>query len=195
MPYPKHRVSIGPPLMACLVVAALVYYLDADLLVGAEAGTTSTSVAESASRGARTTLTTVFEPATGLHPGLVSALDRARADAGDHSHSLPVASGYRTAEEQLIMLEDAIERYGSLVEAEHWVFSPEQSMHVRGLAVDIGEGPSADWLKINGHRYGLCQTLSWEWWHFEWRESWESRQTCPEPVDDPRDAPPPDTGW
>jgi hypothetical protein len=195
MSHAKRPVSIGPPLLACLVVAALVYYLDADSLLGAEGDTTPTSVVEPARVEAGTTPTSLFEPATGLHPGLVSALDRARADAAEHGQAIPLASGYRTAEEQLSMLEDAIEKYGSLEEAEHWVFTPERSMHVRGLAIDIGEGPSADWLKINGHRYGLCQTLSWEWWHFEWRESWERSQSCPYPVDDPENAPPPDTGW
>jgi len=194
MSHHKRRVSVGPPLLAFLVVAALVYFPDGELL-GAETGTPPTSVVEPARREANTTMAGVIEPATALHSGLVSALDRARADVDEHGHSIPVASGYRTAEEQLSMLEDAIEHYGSREEAERWVFSPERSMHVRGLAIDIGEGPSADWLKINGHRYGLCQTLSWEWWHFEWRESWERSQSCPDPVDDPGDAPPPDAGW
>jgi zinc D-Ala-D-Ala carboxypeptidase len=194
MSRPKRRTSIGPPLLACLVVAALAYLLDGELF-GAEPDTTPTFVVDPAGVGAGATPTTVFEPATALHSGLVSALDRARVDADEHGHSIPVASGYRTAEEQLGMLEDAIEDYGSREEAERWVFSPERSMHVRGLAIDIGEGPAADWLKINGHRYGLCQTLSWEWWHFEWRETWESSQSCPDPVDDPAQAPPPDGGW
>lgn len=125
----------------------------------------------------------------------MTALERARADAAEQDQSLPVGSGYRTVKDQRKTLADAIEKYGSRKEAVHWVFPPRRSMHVRGLAIDIGEGPAADWLKINGHRYGLCQTLSWEWWHFEWRESWEIARSCPEPVDDPKAAPPPDGGW
>ncbi len=62
-------------------------------------------------------------------------------------------------------------------------------MHVRGLAVDVGDGPAADWLDAEGARFGLCRTLAWEWWHFEWRASWEQEQWCPGPVDDPADAP------
>jgi LAS superfamily LD-carboxypeptidase LdcB len=194
MAHPKRRVSIGPSVLACLLVAALVYYLDNSSLLGAEDDKTDTSAIEPARAETPVTPTSVLEPASGLHPGLASALDRARASAADDGHAIPVSSGYRTAEQQLSMLEAAIDEYGSREEAEHWVFPPDRSMHVSGLAIDIGEGPSADWLRVNGHRYGLCQTLSWEWWHFEWRESWERSQSCPDPVDDPDDAPPLDTG-
>jgi len=133
--------------------------------------------------------------ASGLHPGLVAALDRARVEAGENGHAIPVSSGFRSIEQQLQNLDEAIEKYGSREKAEHWVFPPERSMHVRGLAVDIGDGPSADWLLVNGHRFGICQTLDWEWWHFEWRESWEKASECPPLATSPAEAPPPDDGW
>ena len=62
-------------------------------------------------------------------------------------------------------------------------------MHVRGLAVDVGDGPAAQWLDRHGEPFGLCRTLSWEWWHFEWRPEWEASGSCPGPVDEPADAP------
>jgi hypothetical protein len=58
-------------------------------------------------------------------------------------------------------------------------------MHVRGLAIDVGDGPAADWLAAEGHRFGLCRTLDWEWWHFEWRADWEAAGDCPAPATDP----------
>ena len=64
-------------------------------------------------------------------------------------------------------------------------------MHVQGLAVDVGDGPAADWLDEHGARFGLCRTLSWEWWHFEWRQRWEATGACPAPAKTPDAAPPP----
>lgn len=131
-------------------------------------------------------------PPTGLDPGLVRALDAAtRAAAGD-GHTIVVNSGFRTADEQAELLAEAVLEHGSLDAAMHWVFPPERSMHVQGLAVDIGDESAAAWLDRNGAAFGLCRTLDWEWWHFEWRASWEAAGTCPAPVDDPADAPPAD---
>jgi len=127
--------------------------------------------------------------AGGVHPGLASALARARAQATDAGIELPVASDHRTAEEQLALLEQEIERRGSRDEALHWVFPPHRSMHVRGVAVDVNSGPGADWLERHGGPFGLCKTLAWEWWHFEWRQAWEDAGTCPAPAASPDQAP------
>jgi len=110
------------------------------------------------------------------------------AAARQAGHRLSVTSGYRTPAEQEALLAQAVRKYGPR-EALRWVFPPERSMHVRGLAVDVGDRPAAAWLDDHGSRFGLCRTLAWEWWHFEWRRAWESSSTCPGPVDDPADAP------
>jgi D-alanyl-D-alanine carboxypeptidase len=125
---------------------------------------------------------------SGLHPGLAAALDAAVDDARRSGHHLSVTSGYRTVAEQEALLADAIAEHGQR-EALRWVFPPERSMHVRGLAVDVGDGPAARWLDDHGARFGLCRTLAWEWWHFEWRRAWEDSGTCPAPVHHPADAP------
>jgi zinc D-Ala-D-Ala carboxypeptidase len=130
-------------------------------------------------------------PATGLHPGLVEAFERARAEADDAGHRLTITSGFRTAAEQQALLDAEVEERGSLAEALRWVFAPEASMHVQGLAIDVGDGPAADWLVEEGARFGLCRTLAWEWWHFEWRERWEDAGACPAPARTPMDAPGP----
>jgi hypothetical protein len=62
-------------------------------------------------------------------------------------------------------------------------------MHVQGLAIDVGDEESADWLADEGARFGLCRTLYWEWWHFEWRGRWEPAGACPPPAEVPEDAP------
>jgi D-alanyl-D-alanine carboxypeptidase len=124
----------------------------------------------------------------GLDPGLVAAFDRGVAAARRAGHKLSVTSGYRTAAEQEALLTEAISERGYR-EAYRWVFPPARSMHVRGLAVDVGDKGAAAWLDHHGSRFGLCRTLAWEWWHFEWRSAWEASSSCPEPADDPADAP------
>ena len=46
------------------------------------------------------------------------------------------------------MLDAEVAERGSLAEAERWVFPPDKSMHVQGLAIDVGDGPAADWLHL-----------------------------------------------
>jgi len=147
--------------------------------------------------GATSTTTTTTTPAavkttwasTGLRPGLVDAFGRAQASAADDGYHLRITSGFRTAKEQAALLEAEVAERGSMEKALWWVFPPDRSMHVQGLAIDVGDGPAADWLDEEGARFGLCRTLSWEWWHFEWRERWEAAGGCPAPARTPDDAP------
>lgn len=126
--------------------------------------------------------------AGGLVPELVAALERARDAASADGIELPVASGYRSPREQALLLDEELAERGDLDEALYWVFAPEHSMHVRGLAIDINSGPGADWLETNGAQFGLCKTLAWEWWHFEWRDHWEQQGVCPALAETPEDA-------
>jgi zinc D-Ala-D-Ala carboxypeptidase len=131
----------------------------------------------------RATASSTTPAPSGLDPALVAALDAAVVAARRAGRDLTVTSGFRTVAEQEALLADAIAEYGHR-EARWWVFPPERSMHVRGLAVDVGDRRAAAWA-----RFGLCRTLDWEWWHFEWRPAWEASSTCPRPVDEPADAP------
>jgi hypothetical protein len=178
----RQRVGLG------LLVAVPAIVLGARLVAGASA-----ELSDGTSPIADTTATT-FSPsptATGLDPGLLAAFERARAEAAGAGHDLTITSGYRTAEQQAGLLEAEIAERGSLEEALWWVFPPERSMHVHGLAIDVGDGPAADWLAQHGARVGLCRTLDWEWWHFEWRARWEAAGACPEPAHSPDEAPQP----
>src|SRR6266545_339700 len=112
-------------------------------------------------RRRRVTVGVLVAVPTGLDPGLVGAFGRAKAEAADAGHELTITSGFRTAEEQAAMLEAEVAKRGSLEEALWWVFPPERSMHVQGLAIDVGDGPAADWLADEGARFGLCKTLAW----------------------------------
>ncbi len=85
-------------------------------------------------------------------PAWSTRSSRRRAAAADAGHELTITSGFRTAEEQAAMLEAEIAKRGSPWEALRWVFPPDRSMHVQGLAIDVGDGPAADWLARRGRR-------------------------------------------
>ena len=175
-----------PPRAARTV--ALVLAAAAAIIIG------SATWPRTAARGGRTAAAPppTAPPSTaatsGLDPGLVIALEAAVVAARRAGHNLTVTSGFRTVAEQEALLADAIDKYGP-AEARRWVFPPDRSMHVLGLAVDVGDRPAAEWLDGHGARFGLCRTLAWEWWHFEWRPAWDASASCPGPVDDRRTPP------
>lgn len=187
---PRSLFSLGP--IAVLAVLALGAALSG-LALGSGGTTAARSPAEA---DASTTPRDVYPPppstgTDGLDAGLVDAFRDAQRAAAEAGHALTITSGYRSAARQRELLEEAIVEHGSVAEATRWVFPPERSMHVQGLAIDVGDGPAAEWLAEDGSRFGICHTLAWEWWHFEWRARWERDGTCPQAVHDPADAPGP----
>jgi D-alanyl-D-alanine carboxypeptidase len=102
-----------------------------------------------------------------LEPELRAAMqDAARAAIAD-GIDFVVTSGWRSADYQQKLLDDAIDEYGSIEAAGEFVLSPEKSAHVTGEAVDIGRTDANSWLSQHGAAYGLCQTYANEMWHFE----------------------------
>jgi LAS superfamily LD-carboxypeptidase LdcB len=165
-----------PPRAALPLVAAAAVIITGSLAWSRTAASVGKDPAASAPVASPTT-----EAPKGLDPGLIAAFDAAVTAARQAGHHLSITSGFRTVAEQEALLADAIAKYGP-TEALRWVFPPDRSMHVRGLAVDVGDRPAAEWLDSHGAQFGLCRTLPWEWWHFEWRAAWEASSTCPEPV-------------
>lgn len=102
-----------------------------------------------------------------LDPDLLAAVRAAEKDAAGDGVEVGITSGWRSADYQRRLLDDAVRRYGSLDEARRYVSSPEKSEHVVGEAVDIGPTDAADWLTRHGDDYGLCQAYANEMWHFE----------------------------
>jgi hypothetical protein len=117
-----------------------------------------------------------------LKPDLLAAVQAAATAAGADGVEVVVTSGWRSAEYQQRLLDDAVQKYGSADEARRWVKSPSASTHVSGDAVDIGFTDGADWVARHGDAYGLCQTYANEMWHFELAT--EPGGTCPEQLTD-----------
>lgn len=111
----------------------------------------------------------------------LAAVDEAAADGIEMS----LTSGYRTCEHQQRLFDEKVAEYGSVEEASVWALPPDESNHVVGIAMDVGPAQAADWLEINGSRFGLCRTMSWEWWHFEYDPEWADSESCPDPAPRP----------
>jgi D-alanyl-D-alanine carboxypeptidase len=117
-----------------------------------------------------------------LDPALLQAVQQAARDARNDGIELLVTSGWRSKEEQQRLLDEAVDKYGSLEAARRFVSTPEESTHVSGTGVDIGPTDADDWLIRHGSRYGLCQTYANEMWHFELMTAPGGR--CPAPMTD-----------
>ncbi len=105
--------------------------------------------------------------ATGLDPVLQQRVDEAAAAAAAEGVELTITSGWRSAADQQLLVDEALARYGSAAEAHRWVLPPEISAHVRGLAIDVGPTEGALWLGEHGAGLGLCRVYANEVWHFE----------------------------
>lgn len=104
----------------------------------------------------------------GLNPRLAAAFERAQADAAKAGLTLRMNSGYRSPAEQERVFAAKVKQYGSRAEAHKWALYPWESMHVRGLAIDVGPaGAGPAWLQKNQERYGICRRYANEPWHFE----------------------------
>jgi D-alanyl-D-alanine carboxypeptidase len=102
-----------------------------------------------------------------LDPELLGAVRAAAKDAAADGVEIGVTSGWRSVDLQRRLLDEAVERYGSVDEARRFVSTPDKSEHVVGKAVDIGPTDAADWVVRHGADYGLCQAYANEMWHFE----------------------------
>ncbi len=117
----------------------------------------------------------------GLTPGTLAAFVAARTAMRAEGIELRLTSGYRSPRRQQQLFDEAVARYGSPEAARVWVLPPQESQHVRGVAVDVAPREAARWLDEHGARFGLCRTMEWEWWHFEHHPTWERTRTCPPP--------------
>ena len=107
---------------------------------------------------------------TELHPVLLERFKAAYLAAKRDGVNLYITSGFRTLTRQELLFERAVKKYGSESEAAKWVLPAPYSHHPQGLAIDVnypGDRPGAQWLELNGSKFGLCRVYANEWWHFE----------------------------
>lgn len=121
---------------------------------------------------------------TNLDSDLLAAVRAAATAAEQDGVRMHVNSGWRSAEYQQVLRQDAVAEYGSEEEAARWVATPENSEHVSGDAIDLGPLIAQDWLAQHGDEFGLCQIYANERWHFELRPA-AVANGCPLMYDDP----------
>ena len=99
-----------------------------------------------------------------LHPRLEQAVDRLIAASGG---SVWLNSGYRSPEQQAVLWQEAVARYGDPERADDWVARPGHSMHERGLAVDLGGDLDEAVRLVERLHLPMHRPLPHEPWHFE----------------------------
>lgn len=102
-----------------------------------------------------------------LEPALKQAMHHAQTDAAAQGIVFEVTSGWRSAEYQQWLFDDATRLYASEEIARQFVATPDRSSHVTGDAIDIGPVDAQFWLIQYGADYGICQTYANERWHFQ----------------------------
>jgi Flp pilus assembly protein TadG len=113
---------------------------------------------------------TAFAPAItglgvdGLNPQLAAAVDQIIKVSRGRVY---LVSGVRSTDHQADLWAEALEQYGNPEIADNWVAPPGQSMHERGLAVDLGGDISLAVRLIDELGLPLWRPMSWEPWHFE----------------------------
>lgn len=113
-----------------------------------------------------------------MNPALLKAIKEAKAAAKeDGVDDFWLTSGWRTADYQQELLDQAIRKRGSEAAAKKWVRTPENSEHVHGAAADVGPTAAAYWMDRNASDFGLCRTYANEVWHYELKDP--KAQSCP----------------
>lgn len=147
----------GGRLLSCLCVS------------GATAAQVRVSVGDATARARA-----VFDPERvaavdayeGLEPRLSAAVGRLLQASGGR---VRMVSGYRTREQQELLWQDALARYGDADRADDWVARPGTSPHERGVAVDLGGDLALAIELIDRMQLPLVRPLPHEPWHFELR--------------------------
>ncbi len=108
------------------------------------------------------------EDLSGLTAGTLAAFTAARTEAfWRHRTLIGLTSGHRDAAEQHRLFLAEVAATGSEEAARRRVLPAADSVHVRGVALDIRPREGAQWLEDHGARFALYRTYDNEWWHFE----------------------------
>lgn len=100
----------------------------------------------------------------GLHPSLQASVDRLLSAS---KGAVTLVSGRRTTERQSELWADALVRYRDPEIADNWVARPGNSMHERGLAVDLGGDLALAARLVEYLGLPLYRPLANEPYHFE----------------------------
>lgn len=116
----------------------------------------------------------VDEEPDGLPDAVHAAWQRLAAAAEKDGVHLCVHDGKRSRAQQQAEFDEAVEKFGTRELAARYVLPPEESMHVKGKAVDVQPLSSAAWVEEHGGALGWCRRYENEPWHFEYDPDYAS---------------------
>ena len=99
-----------------------------------------------------------------LHPGLKAAVQKLMEASGG---AVSLNSSFRSMDEQEVLWQQALAKYGDPEIADDWVARPGDSFHGRGLAVDLGGDVELAARLVGELGLPLWRPMYWEPWHFE----------------------------
>jgi LAS superfamily LD-carboxypeptidase LdcB len=161
----ERRITAGPAIVAAVISLALTSCTAVS--ANQTASTSKPDTADGVMPDHTSAYDTSYAGIANLDPDLRKAVQHAEDAMKDDGIKMQVTTGWRSKKYQEELLTKAIRQYGSRKKALEYVADPNESHHITGHAVDIGPRDADDWLSRHGSRYGLCQTLSNEVWHFE----------------------------
>ncbi|TCO64467.1 D-alanyl-D-alanine carboxypeptidase-like protein [Actinocrispum wychmicini] len=110
----------------------------------------------------------VDEQPTGLRDDVLAAYTSLRAKATAEKVTMCLQDGKRSSRQQQAQFDDYVKRFGSRELARNYALPPEESNHVKGVAVDIQPLSAAGWVERSAGKYGWCRRYENEPWHFEY---------------------------
>jgi D-alanyl-D-alanine carboxypeptidase len=179
-------IRVGTPLLALVLAAAVAVALGAtgrltlryELVVGQPVAIVEEMVGPETGPACPLNDRYVDEEPRGLRPDVLAAWHRLRAAARDQGVELCLHDGKRSVGQQRREFTEAVRRFGTPELAARYVLPPEESMHVRGIAIDVQPLASAEWVERNGQGTGWCRRYENEYWHFEYHPTYVA-SGCP----------------
>jgi D-alanyl-D-alanine carboxypeptidase len=110
----------------------------------------------------------VDEQPTGLREDVLEQFTALKAKATAEKVVLCLQDGKRSTRQQQAQFDDYVKRFGSWEQARKYALPPEESNHVKGIAIDIQPLAAAGWIERSAGKYGWCRRYENEPWHFEY---------------------------
>jgi zinc D-Ala-D-Ala carboxypeptidase len=108
------------------------------------------------------------EAPTGLRDDVLAAFTKLKAKAKEQNVTLCLHDGKRSARQQQAQFDEYVEKFGTRELARKYALPPDESMHVKGIAIDIQPPAAATWIERTNGAHGWCRRYENEPWHFEY---------------------------
>ncbi|WP_143231192.1 D-alanyl-D-alanine carboxypeptidase family protein [Actinosynnema sp. ALI-1.44] len=119
----------------------------------------------------------VDEQPTGLRDDVLAAFQQLKTEAKKQNITMCLQDGKRSSRQQQAQFDDYVKRFGTRELARKYALPPDESMHVKGIAVDIQPLAAAGWVERSAGKHGWCRRYENEPWHFEYNPDY--RNGCP----------------